>query len=38
MKFEFRQVVMEEILFKDMSYLELWQLFCLAEQNNLCNF
>ena len=25
--------------FKDMSYLEFWQSFCLAEQNHLiCNF
>ena len=26
------------MLFKDTSYLELWQPFCLAEQNHLCNF
>ena len=24
--------------FKDISYLELWQPFCLAMQNHLCNF
>ena len=24
--------------FKDISYLELWQPFCSAEQNHLCNF
>ena len=24
--------------FKDISYLQLWQPFCLAERNNLCNF
>ena len=29
---------MEEMLFKDISYLELWQPFCPTEQNNLCNF
>ena len=26
------------MLFKDMSYLELWQPFFSAEQNHLCNF
>ena len=26
------------MLFKDISYLELWQPFCSAERNNLCNF
>ena len=26
------------MLFKDISYLELWQPFCSAEQNHLCNF
>ena len=36
--FKFRPVVKEEMLFKDISYLELWQPFCSAEQNNLCNF
>ena len=35
--FDFGPVV-QEILFKDISYLELWQPFCLAEQNNLCNY
>ena len=29
---------MEEVLFKDISNLELWQPFCLAERNHLCNF
>ena len=24
--------------FKDISYLELWGPFCLAERNHLCNF
>ena len=24
--------------FKDISYLELWQPFCLSEWNQLCNF
>ena len=24
--------------FKDLSYLELWQPFCSAEPNHLCNF
>ena len=24
--------------FKDISYLELWQPFCLAERSHLCNF
>ena len=36
--FEFRPVVMEEMPFKDIPYLELWQPFCSAEQNHLCNF
>ena len=26
------------MLFKDISYLELWQPFCSAEQKYLCNF
>ena len=34
--FEFGLVVQK--LFKDISYLELWQPFCSAEQNHLCNF
>ena len=29
---------MEEMPFNDISYLELWQPFCSAEPNNLCNF
>ena len=29
---------MEEMQIKDISYLELWQVFCSAEQNHLCNF
>ena len=29
---------MEKMLFKDISYLELWQVFCSAEQNHLSNF
>ena len=31
-------VVVQEMLFKDLSYLELWNLFCTAERNHLCNF
>ena len=31
-------MVQEEIQFKYISYLELWQPFCTAEQNHLCNF
>ena len=31
-------VVQEEMLFKGTSYLELWQPFCSAECNYLCNF
>ena len=34
--FKFDQVVQEQMLFKDISYLELWLPFCSAEQNNLC--
>ena len=30
--------VMEEMPFKDISYLELWQPFGSVEQNHLCNF
>ena len=26
------------MLFKDISYLELWQPFCSVEMNHLCNF
>ena len=29
--FKFRPVVKEEMPFKDISYLELWQLICSAE-------
>ena len=36
--FEFGLVVHEEMLFKVISYLELWQPFCSVEQNHLCNF
>ena len=35
---EFRPAVMEGMRCKDISYLELWQPFCSAEQNHLCNF
>ena len=31
-------MVQEELLSKDISYLELWWLLCLVEQNYLCNF
>ena len=34
----FGPVVQEEMSFKDSSYLELWQPFCYAERNHLCNF
>ena len=37
MIFEFGSVV-QEVSFKDISYLELWRPFCSAEQNHLCNF
>ena len=30
--------VQEEMSFKDISYLELWQPFCYAELKHLCNF
>ena len=36
--FEFGPVVQEVMPFKGISYLELWQPFCLAECNHLCNF
>ena len=29
---------MKKCSLKDISYLELWQPFCSAEQNHLCNF
>ena len=35
--FEFGPVVQEEMPFKGISYLELWQPFCSAERNHLCN-
>ena len=35
---KFGPVVQEEMPFKDISYLELWRLFCYAERNHLCNF
>ena len=35
--FEFTQVV-QEMLFEDFSYLELWLLTCLAELSRLVNF
>ena len=31
-------MVQEEMPFKGISYLELWQPFCSAERNHLCNF
>ena len=31
-------MVQEEMLFKDISYLELWQPLCLVDRNHLCNF
>ena len=36
--FEFEPVLQEEMLFKDISYLELWQPLYFMEQNQLCNF
>ena len=36
--FEFGLVVQEEMLFRDISYLELLQPFSSVEQNHLCNF
>ena len=35
--FEFGPVF-QEMSFKDISYLELWQLLCSMEQNHLFNF
>ena len=35
--FESRQGGNEVRPFKDISYLELWQSFCSAERNHLCN-
>ena len=36
--FEFGLLAQEEILFKDISYLELWQPLCSMEPFYLCNF
>ena len=36
--FEIGLMVQEEILFKGISYLELWQPFCSTKRNHLCNF
>ena len=36
--FEFGPVVQDEMPFKDISYFELWQPFCLSDWNRLCNF
>ena len=36
--FDFRPVVQEEMPFKDISYIELWQPFCSVEGNHMCNF
>ena len=36
--FKFGPVVQEEMSLKDISYLELWQPLCSAEQNHLSNF
>ena len=30
--------MVQKMSFKDISYLELWQPFCLADRNHLCNF
>ena len=38
MKFEFGPVVQEEMPFKGISYLELWQPFCSVEHNHWCHF
>ena len=35
---EFGPVVQKEMLFKDISYLELWQPLCSVDWNHLCNF
>ena len=35
---EYGPVVQEEMSFKGISYLELWQSLCSAERNHLCNF
>ena len=36
--FEFGPVVQEEMPFKGISYLNIWQPFCSTERNHLCNF
>ena len=36
--YELGPLVLEEISFKDISYLELWLPFCSAERNRLCKF
>ena len=36
--FEFGPVVQNEMRFKGISYLGIWQPFCSAECNHLCNF
>ena len=36
--FEFGPVVQVEMSFKGISYLDIWQPFCSAECNHLCNF
>ena len=36
--FELGLVVQEKMPLKGISYLELWQPFCSAEHNHLCNF
>ena len=35
---KFGPVVQEEMLFKNISFLELWQSLCLVDWNHLCNF
>ena len=37
-KFEFGPMVQEEMPFKGISHRELWQPFCSAECDHLCNF
>ena len=34
---KFRPVVQEEMSFKDISYLEVWQPLCSVDWNHLCN-
>ena len=33
---KFGSLVQEKMLFKDISYLELWRPFCSVERNHLC--